>query len=668
MFVNQIKISTLSAPVKSATIFQSSTAEVTRTLALELKSGKNVVTIKGISSDADSESPRISGTPDGVRVLDVVCRRHPHDAPDLRDDVTSSQIEANLASTRALAAEREVRQQEVRFLNDAGRAIISPPQGANNTANWHAELLGFVDGFVKRQIAAEAALRDLDAKIAALEKSLWLLRSARKGEATTTIVATIVAQSDSKVDLKLTYLVSGVSWKPYYDLHATTADGRPSADVSLRYCATISQSTGEDWTDATLTLSMATTQAQWRLSVPSVLPLKIRVGAAKGSGFATSAFGAGPALRQSLPAPTTAAFGAFGAAPTQANQGFAGPGGMLFGAAPTAQAQPTQGGGLFGNAQTQAAPAPAGGLFGQAQTQTAPAPTVQGLFGTAQGQTAPAQAPGGLFGTTADTTEQDEAPPTPAPAPNRNALSLAYRVEGTVSLPSDGEAHKLTIAALDFKAALKYVCVPQQSQAAFIVGTVKNTSEYELLAGPVSVFMDDSFVTKTSVDFIAVNESFPCVLGVDTSLKVTYRQSSKTEHEPRRNFAEPHKTIARTAITTIANQHAHAVTELVVRDAIPLGNEDLQVVVMLRKPAGLAEAIQGAEVAMKLAEAQAGVTAKARWTEVEDGKGGEKDGLYEWVCAIPPGKKITLEAQWDVKGPSDVQWSEVPQRALFGWP
>ncbi len=226
MFVNQINISTSSAPVKSATIFQSSTAEVTRTLTLELKvcpsppcpftfqnspssaqSGKNVVTIKGISSDADSESPRISGTPAGVRVLDVVCRRHPHDAPDLRDDVTSSQIEANLAASRALAAEREVRQQEVNLLNDAARSITSPPQGANNAAvpNWHAELLGFVDGLVQRQIAAEAALRDLDAKIAALEKSLWLLRSARKGEATTTIVATIVAQSDSKVDLKLTY-------------------------------------------------------------------------------------------------------------------------------------------------------------------------------------------------------------------------------------------------------------------------------------------------------------------------------------------------------------------------------------------------------------------------------------------------------------------------------
>lgn len=95
-----------------------------------------------------------------------------------------------------------------------------------------------------------------------------------------------------------------------------------------------------------------------------------------------------------------------------------------------------------------------------------------------------------------------------ARAPNRNALSVSYRVEGTVSLPSDGQAHKLTIAAFDFKAALKYVCVPQKNQAAYIMGTVKNTSDYDLLAGPVSVFMDDSFVTKTSVEVRAVFQLF----------------------------------------------------------------------------------------------------------------------------------------------------------------
>ena len=82
---------------------------------------------------------------------------------------------------------------------------------------------------------------------------------------------------------------------------------------------------------------------------------------------------------------------------------------------------------------------------------------------------------------------------------DRNPRALAYHVEGAVSIPSDGVAHKISVAALEFTSQLRYVCAPRKSQTAFIEARVKNTSEYELLAGPVSVFMDESFVTKTSI-------------------------------------------------------------------------------------------------------------------------------------------------------------------------
>ncbi len=55
-------------------------------------------------------------------------------------------------------------------------------------------------------------------------------------------------------------------------------DGQPSTDVSLRCCATVSQSTGEDWNNTTLTLRTATVQIiQNSLFVPSITPLRIRL-------------------------------------------------------------------------------------------------------------------------------------------------------------------------------------------------------------------------------------------------------------------------------------------------------------------------------------------------------------------------------------------------------
>ena len=50
-------------------------------------------------------------------------------------------------------------------------------------------------------------------------------------------------------------MVNNASWSPLYDLRATSQKGRPSANMHLHYRANLSQSTGEDWNDAQLTLS-----------------------------------------------------------------------------------------------------------------------------------------------------------------------------------------------------------------------------------------------------------------------------------------------------------------------------------------------------------------------------------------------------------------------------
>ena len=78
-------------------------------------------------------------------------------------------------------------------------------------------------------------------------------------------------------------------------------------------------------------------------------------------------------------------------------------------------------------------------------------------------------------------------------------LALTYRVAGATTLATESLMHRVAIATLDFTTELRHVCVPRSDAATFIEARVKNTSEYELLAGPVSVFMDGGFVTKTVI-------------------------------------------------------------------------------------------------------------------------------------------------------------------------
>lgn len=205
------------------------------------------------------------------------------------------------------------------------------------------------------------------------------------------------------------------------------------------YCANITQHTGEDWTDTVLTLSTANSQALRNLTVPVLSPLKVTPQLPVASLFGPRSPQPKQARAAGLRAPTIIQERGRAASPTS-NSGWPASGGWYY-AAPT-------------EVEVEEAEESENG---------------------------------------ADTA----GPPTTV---NRSPLSLSYKVEALVTLPSDGIAHKVSIAMFDFRADVKYVCVPRQNTSVFIEGTVKNTSEYELLAGPVSVFMDNSFVTKTSLE------------------------------------------------------------------------------------------------------------------------------------------------------------------------
>ena len=102
-----------------------------------------------------------------------------------------------------------------------------------------------------------------------------------------------------------------------------------------------------------------------------------------------------------------------------------------------------------------------------------------------------------LFNLNLDVISLLDTPPTTVVA--ESALALTYTVEGKSTIPSDGLAHHVSIATLPFDARTAHVIVPRARTMAYLQCTVKNTSEYRLLPGPVSVFLDDSFVSKTRI-------------------------------------------------------------------------------------------------------------------------------------------------------------------------
>ena len=250
-----------------------------------------------------------------------------------------------------------------------------------------------------------------------------------------------------------------VTWKPIYDLHAISLDGKTSSEVSLIYCANVTQSTGEDWNNVNLTLNTASSQARRHLSVPAVQPIRC-------------------VTKEQFPQAPTPIFDS-GVSQTHLRN-------------PLLQRDSDAMRYMFRPTNAIAAPAPVGQFHERVRSTT---------FAT------PDQSPHIPSFLTADTGTEWESTGT---ALDRHPLSTMYNVKGPVSVLSDRVAHRFAVAALGFTAELRYVCAPRKSSAAFIEARIKNTSEYELLPGPVSVFMDEGFVTQTSLGVSMSLTSLTC--------------------------------------------------------------------------------------------------------------------------------------------------------------
>ncbi|CAF1298264.1 unnamed protein product [Adineta ricciae] len=119
--------------------------------------------------------------------------------------------------------------------------------------------------------------------------------------------------------------------------------------------------------------------------------------------------------------------------------------------------------------------------------------------------------------------------------------SSSFAIPRRATIEADGKPHKVTIAVLDLSSSFVYTVVPKLSLHAYLKATTTNTSDKQLLAGPVAVFMDNNFVTNSTIDNVCMGDTFDLPLGTDASVKVEYKPVktntetqglvSKTNHE-----------------------------------------------------------------------------------------------------------------------------------------
>ncbi|VDB88403.1 unnamed protein product [Peniophora sp. CBMAI 1063] len=578
--------------VKAVTIYKSDRAEVTRSFNVILQRGRNEVSILGLSSAIDVDSARVTGLGD-ARLFEVSCKIQKPDSWDVLPDSATERRRTLEAKKATLAQEKYNAESVARLLREYGKTLNGqsvPPADAD----------AFFDRYLARSSDLARTGARLDEEMLQIQREIQKISadgSARKGHTHGRVTAVIMAKAQTEAVLKLTYVVRQARWKPSYELHARSdQDGMPASSVALHYRATVMHTTGESWRGVTLVLSTARPGLADE-SIPELKPSRL-VPPAPPIGYPQAMALAG-APGVFIPAPPSLT-------PTRSRSRSHSPVSLL----------------------------------ARLRASHGPAPFIASSASESEWVASDEEEP--AFVTPSSSFEPSTSIARESP------LFISYKIDGESSIPSDGEDHTVSIAELPFEASITHVVVPRIKAVVYLEAKVKNTSDYRLMPGPVNIFFDDSFVSKTSVKNIAPGGDFTCTLGPDMGTRVTYNRVSKLETDAQASrFSEQYSTTACSASTTIVNTHPFALATFVVRDSLPISDDEKRVRVVLREPALLAEAEQGDEKDVG--------GHKVRWADTQ----GRKDGLFEWVCSVDAGKEVTLSTAWDVKAPADVKWTEI---------
>ena len=148
--------------------------------------------------------------------------------------------------------------------------------------------------------------------------------------------------------------------------------------------------------------------------------------------------------------------------------------------------------------------------------------------------------------------------------------SVTFQLVQKVSVPSDGSPHKVTVTTFDLSPKIDYLSVPKLAEAVYRRATIINRSDFLLLDGPASLFIEGDFVGTLPLKRIAPNEEFELSLGVDD--RVTVKRELKAREVDKKIIGDRRRMRVAYEIE-VRNLRAQTI-DLEVRDQLPVSRHE----------------------------------------------------------------------------------------------
>ena len=150
------------------------------------------------------------------------------------------------------------------------------------------------------------------------------------------------------------------------------------------------------------------------------------------------------------------------------------------------------------------------------------------------------------------------------------------------SIPSDSTEHKVSVSVIDLESSFENVCIPEESSNVYLVAKATNTSEYPLLSGPSSVFMDNNFISKSALKSVSPGEEITCSLGVDPLVRVSLKAGDSYQSHQAGWISKGTVSEEYSKVTCVKNTKKSPISVKVV-ESVPV-SEDERVKVHLLEP------------------------------------------------------------------------------------
>jgi uncharacterized protein (TIGR02231 family) len=270
----------LEAPIVAATVYANQ-AHITRQGHVEVESGQFDFVLGGLPNSLSADSLRVRGRGSAqTRLLGVELRQAFYAQPQqVNVQELLHHVRELQRQDRVLAAQWEIEQKSKEFsttlLQSIGEQLGRGITWGHAQVTDSTSILGHIKSDLETANARLEKLQcereDLAERIVQAQAKAENAKVWRPTEGYEALVSLEVIQSGS-VELEISYMVSGASWTPLYDVRLMDGDGEARLEVA--YLAQVTQRSGEAWNNVDLTLSTAKPQSSGRL--PELIPWLIR--------------------------------------------------------------------------------------------------------------------------------------------------------------------------------------------------------------------------------------------------------------------------------------------------------------------------------------------------------------------------------------------------------